>query len=127
MSDPPITRPDVHGSTRRHLGPAAFARVDAEYLAAADRVDAWLGQWRGEHRDPRRPPGAVVTLDELGTGILIGWLWDTQLGPVTDPVHALITLRATQAALLRHAILLRWEPGALGTDPPTHRPGCRVT
>ena len=35
----------------------------------------------------------------------------------------MITLRATQAALFGHAILLRWQPDALGPDPAARLPG----
>ena len=55
---------------------------------------------------PDQGPGLVVALHDDG---------------VLD--RALIVLRATQAALLRHAILLRWDPAALGADPAARLPG----
>lgn len=66
---------------------------------------------------PLPPPLTVAALP------LLGWLRDVQLGPAPDATTALITLRATQAALFGHAILLGWTPDALGPDPASRLPG----
>lgn len=105
---------------RRHLGRDAFARVDAVYRAARDRTDEHLAVLHQRHHGdlPLLPPAlADIAAD------LYSWLRDVQLGPASDPATALITLRATQAALFGHAILLRWSPDTLGPDPAGRLPG----
>ncbi|MFF5205854.1 hypothetical protein [Streptosporangium sp. NPDC000396] len=105
---------------RRHLSPRAFARADEHYRAAVGRVHVWMAD-----HDPRlddwlalpSPPLTDVATD------LTGWLRDTHLGPATEPALALIVLRATQAALFRHAIFLRWNPATLGPAPAARLPG----
>ena len=49
------------GACRRHLGRDAFARVDAVYLQARDRTDAWMDSLRSRVRPeapmlPQRSP-----------------------------------------------------------------------
>ena len=93
---------------RRHLSPREFAHVDQCYLDAAHRTDVWMGLNGGLREQGRQVFG----------GALAAWLRDAHLGPQTHPDTALITLRATQAALLIRGVLLRWVPAGLGGDPP---------
>ena len=110
---PSVDFTTFRAACRRRLEPAVFARVDEAYLAAADRVDAWMAE-----RDRRQSRDLQCPLVPLAVEAdLVGWLRDTQLGPVPEPAHALIVLRATQAALFLHAILLRWDPARGGPDP----------
>lgn len=92
---------------RRLLSPREFAHVDQLYLEAASRADLWM-----RHQGGLREQG----LQGFG-GALAAWLRDVQLGPHTHPGTALITLRATQAALFIRGVLLRWNPTPLGPDP----------
>jgi hypothetical protein len=94
-------------AARRHLAPREFERLDRLYQHAATRTDAWLA----EHQHLRE-----AGRQELG-GPLAAWLRDDQLGPHHRPGDALITLRATQAALFVGGVLLRWDPATLGPDP----------
>ncbi|GAB1639604.1 hypothetical protein [Krasilnikovia sp. MM14-A1259] len=106
---------------RRHLGRDAFTRVDAEYRGAVERTDQWMAHLRHLH-----PGDDLLILPPALTDVaapLVGWLRDVQIGPTPDAGTALITLRATQAALFGHAILLRWTPDALGPDPGGRLPG----
>ncbi|MGW3353046.1 hypothetical protein ACWDA3_57985 [Nonomuraea rubra] len=105
---------------RRHLSPRAFAHADDLYRAAVGRVHAWMAD-----RDPRLYDWLALPsppLTDIGVD-LIGWLRGTHLGPTAEPAAALIVLRATQAALFRHAILLRWTPATLGPAPAARLPG----
>jgi len=110
---PSVDFTTFRAACRRQLEPAAFARVDEVYRAAANRVDAWVAE-----RDRRGTRGVS---SEVGPPVveadLVGWLRDTQLGSAPGPSDALIVLRATQAALFLHAILLRWDPASVGPDP----------
>lgn len=91
------------------------------YRSARDRTDDHLISLYHRHRGdvPLLLPPALadIAVD------LYSWLRDVQLGPAPDPATALITLRATQAALFGHAILLRWSPDTLGPDPASRLPG----
>lgn len=93
---------------RRELSDQEFARVDQLYLDAAHRADAWMV----EHAALRDSGGP----ESFGTE-LVAWLRDVHLGPCASADTALVTLRATQAALLIRGVLLRWTPAALGPDP----------
>jgi len=100
---------------RRHLGRDAFARVDQVYRAARDRTDQQMVDLYRQQHSPDLPL-LVPPLADIAWPLL-GWLRDVQLGPAPDAATALITLRATQAALFGYAILLRGTPDALGPDP----------
>ena len=110
----PLPAADFRAACRRHLGRDAFARVDAVYRQARERTDAWMDS----HASLTRPeaPTLPPALADIA-GPLLGWLRDEQIGPTKNPARALITLRATQAALFGHAILLSWQPDALGANP----------
>ena len=54
---------------------------------------------------------------------LTGWLRDSAIGPAPCGPAALVRLRAVQAALFVRAIVLSWQPGALGPQPATRLPG----
>lgn len=99
------------------------------------RLPLWTGSRAGRDRCCMvvDEPARVVARagDARFGGALAAWLRDTHLGPCPDPGTALITLRATQAALFCRGVLLRWDPAALGADPaarlrgtvdPRHRP-----
>lgn len=105
---------------RRNFARAAFTRIDEVYRAARDRTDEWMEHLHHLHSGdlPLLPPALTDVAYPL-----LGWLRDVQLGPTPDAGTALITLRATQAALFGHAILLRWTPDALGPDPAGRLPG----
>ena len=92
---------------RRLLSPREFDHVDALYLDAATRTDLWLTHHERRDAGDRQRFGAALAT----------WLRDSQLGPHADPGTALITLRATQAALFIHGVLLRWDPATLGPEP----------
>jgi hypothetical protein len=49
--------------------------------------------------------------------VLTGWLRDVAIGPAPSPPAALIQLRAVQASLFVHGIVLGWAPAALGPEP----------
>lgn len=98
---------------RRHLSPSEFADVDGIYLDAAGRVDRWIERHHRLRGQGRQAFGAELAV----------WLRDEQLGPVADPGAALVTLRATQAALFIRGVLLRWDPALLGADPARRLPG----
>jgi hypothetical protein len=104
---PTVEFTTFRAACHRHLSPREFTHVDELYLDAAERADVWMNQ-----HEPLREQG----LRGFG-GALAAWLRDTHLGPCTDPGAALITLRATQAALFVRGVLLRWDPAALGADP----------
>ncbi|MBO3742207.1 hypothetical protein [Actinoplanes flavus] len=97
----------------RLLSRRDFARVDGLYCHTADTVDQWI-----RHRLPDSGPPA---LDDIA-GPLAAWLRDVHLGPHPAPL-ALLRLRATQAALFGHGLLLRWNPARLGPDPAGRLPG----
>jgi hypothetical protein len=104
---PTVEFTTFRAACRRHLAPREFDHVDRLYTAAADRTDDWLAAH--EHlREAGR--------DEFG-GPLAAWLRDEQLGPHHHSGRALITLRATQAALFVGGVLLRWNPATLGPTP----------
>jgi hypothetical protein len=98
---------------RRHLSPHRFAALDATYTAAADTTDTWCAEYHD----------TLTTQPEQIGGTLAAWLRDHQIGPCINPSTALITLRATQAALLPAGIVLRFDPRALGTDAARRLPG----
>lgn len=99
--------PTFRAACRRHLGPREFDTLDRLYQHAAARTDAWLG----EHHHLREAGREAVG------GPLAAWLRDDQLGPHSRTARALVTLRATQAALFVGGVLLRWDPAPLGPDP----------
>lgn len=89
---------------QRHLRRRDFDRVAELYHSAADRTDKWASTALTDHGG--RPAAELA-----------GWLRDEHLAAAADPAAALITLRATQAALLLHGWLLRWNTTALGPQP----------
>ncbi|MEU7899868.1 hypothetical protein AB0B45_44375 [Nonomuraea sp. NPDC049152] len=98
---------------RRHLPGHTFTPVAAEFYTIAARTDSWTLT----HRD------LAAVSDAVFTAHLAAWLRDHILGPADDAMHALIRLRAVQAALFLHGILLRWDPSALGPAPAQRLPG----
>jgi hypothetical protein len=90
-----------------HLEDIEFDRVRELFTPAATRTHDWLV----ENEDLFAAPG-----DHL-TDRIVRWLRDVHLGPLTDPVAALITLRATQVALFRDSLFLNWNTRRLGRDP----------
>lgn len=88
----------------RHLPREDFDRVAAVYERAAQRADQWAGVHRGS--GPAQLPAALTR-----------WLRDEQFATVPTATEALVTLRATQAALFVCGMLLRWNTAALGTQP----------
>jgi hypothetical protein len=93
----------------RLLSSRDYARVDALYCHAADTVDDWIRQQLPS------PTGRPPALDDIAQP-LAAWLRDVHLGPHPAPA-AVIRLRATQATLFGHGLLLRWNPARLGPDP----------
>ena len=91
---------------RRHLKRREFSAVGEVYYDTAEACDTWLAG-RG-WPDPGQHGFAAV---------LTGWLRDVAVGPAPSPAEALIRLRAVQAALFVHAIVLGWTPAALGPNP----------
>jgi hypothetical protein len=98
----------------RHLPRSEFERVATVYESAAQRADVWAGVHRGS--------GPTQLTAGLGR-----WLRDEQLPPTLAPAEALVTLRATQAALFVHGMLLRWNTAALGPEPAGRLPGDLTT
>ncbi|MDN5750252.1 MAG: hypothetical protein L0H64_17365 [Pseudonocardia sp.] len=92
---------------RRHLSSAEFGLVAEVYYDTAEATDAWLGT--------RERPG--VDNQSRFAAALTGWLRDVAIGPAPAPAAALVRLRAAQAALFTAAIVLGWEPAALGPEP----------
>lgn len=64
---------------------------------------------------------AAVSSDALAAK-LAAWLRDDILGPAEDGMHALIRLRAVQAAMFLQGVLLRWNPTPLARCPPSNCP-----
>lgn len=92
---------------RRHLTRAEFDVVAEVYYDAAAATDVWLAG--------RERPG--VDNQVRFAAALTGWLRDVAVGPAPDPGAALVRLRAVQAALFTHAVVLGWDAAALGPDP----------
>ncbi len=98
----------------RRLPRGDYDRVAAVFYPAAQRADMWANAHRG---------GGPTRL----TAGLTRWLRDHQLAEVPTAAEALITLRATQAALFVRGLLLRWNTAALGPDPARRLPGDLTT
>ncbi|MFI6536751.1 hypothetical protein ACIBHY_30170 [Nonomuraea sp. NPDC050547] len=98
---------------RRHLPGHAFTPVAAEFSAIAARADSWTLTHQS----------LAAVSDDVFTAHLAAWLRDHILGPADDAGHALIRLRAVQASLFLHGILLRWDPSTLGPQPAQKLPG----
>ena len=109
--------PTFLAACRRYLPRADFAQVARLYYDTADAADAWLDTY-GAPRDPR--DGQLTPRFEAA---LTGWLRDTAIGPAACGPAALVRLRAVQAALFARAIVLSWQPGALGPQPASRLPG----
>jgi len=92
---------------RRHLTHAEFGLVAEVYYDTAAATDAWIAA--------RDRPG--VDNQARFAATLTGWLRDVAVGPAPDPGAVLVRLRAVQAALFTHAVVLGWEPAALGPEP----------
>ncbi|GAT67027.1 hypothetical protein PS9374_02680 [Planomonospora sphaerica] len=106
---PPLPAADFTtflAACRRRLARADFAQVHAIYHDAADATDDWLEAITLTGQRTAPPIGAIT-----------GWLRDHTVGCAPTPQTALIRLRAVQAALFVHGILLRWQADALGADP----------
>jgi hypothetical protein len=88
----------------RRLSREDFERVAAVFELAAQRADQWVGVYRSSG------PAQLTTA-------LARWLRDEQFAAVPTAAEALITLRATQAALFVRGLLLRWNTAALGPQP----------
>jgi hypothetical protein len=95
---------------QRRLSRRDFDRVAAVFYPAAQRADAWANVYHS---------AGPATL----TAGLTRWLRDEQLVDVPTAAQALITLRATQAALFVRGLLLRWNTAALGPGPARRLPG----
>ncbi|GAT69821.1 hypothetical protein PS9374_05501 [Planomonospora sphaerica] len=80
--------------------------MHAIYHDAAAATDDWLEAITLTGQRTAPPIGAVT-----------GWLRDHTVGCAPTPQTALIRLRAVQAALFVHGILLRRQADALGADP----------
>ena len=102
---------------RRYLPRGEFAQVARLYYDTAEATDAWLYSY-GAARDPG--DGHVTAGFEAA---LTGWLRDSAIGPAPCGPAALVRLRAVQAALFARAIVLTWQPTALGPQPASRLPG----
>ncbi|GAA4102737.1 hypothetical protein [Nonomuraea soli] len=97
---------------RRHLPGHAFTRVAGEFYAVAARAESWMLTHR-----------TLIVSGPAFTAHLAALARDHILGPADDANHALIRLRALQAALFLQGVLLRWDPAALGPEPARRLPG----
>ncbi|MEU6760534.1 hypothetical protein [Streptomyces sp. NPDC046685] len=93
---------------RRTLPGDTFDALDLIYRHEAQRTDQWLRR----HRNTLLHARTVEFHRSLNA-----YLRDERLGVAPTAGDALIRLRAIQASLLVHGILLRWQPDALGPDP----------
>ncbi len=109
--------PTFLAACRRYLPRGEFAQVACLYYDTAEAADAWLDTY-GAFRDPH--DGQVTAGFEAA---LAGWLRDSAIGPAPCGPAALVRLPAVQAALFVRAIVLTWQPAALGPQPASRLPG----
>jgi hypothetical protein len=109
--------PTFLAACRRYLPRGEFAQVARLYYGTAEATDAWLDSC-GAPRDAH--DGHITAGFEAA---LTGWLRDSAIGPAPCGPAALVRLRAVQAALFVRAIVLTWQPDALGPQPATRLPG----